>query len=53
MLKIFGIPAALAVASAVGLVAALLWDGGRELLALAAAALPLAALALAIQRGED
>ena len=53
MLKVFGIPAALAITSVGGLVAALLWDGGRELLALCAAALPLVALAWAIQRRED
>ena len=52
MLKIFGMPAALAVTSLGGLVAALLWDGSRELIALIAAALPLAALAWALQRRD-
>jgi predicted permease len=53
MLRIFGIPAALAVISLAGLVAALVWDGPREQVAVLAAAMPVAAFAWALGRRQS
>jgi len=49
-LRILAIPALLALASGFGLIATLLTEGGADILWTAAAALPLAAVVLALRR---
>lgn len=53
MLKSLYIPGILAGISLAGLVAALVWDDAREVLAVIAAATPVAALAWACARRQD